>query len=115
MDNFKRFLRSFTSYQKWYLIIVFAITLGFVIFFPDLMLEDSPSKFVMAASVIAVLANPVCELMISKQSRYNFAVDFFLIEICELTVCLYNGWYSIAMVTVLFWMPIDIVSWLRWE
>ena len=68
-------------YQIIYLVSVFTLTAVFVIFFPDLMLDDTSSTFVVVCSVIAVLANPVCELLISKQSRLNFLVDIFFIEV----------------------------------
>ena len=79
----RRFLRSFTPYQIGYLTTVLLITAAFAVFFPDLMLEETSSKFVTACSVVAVLANPVCELLISKQSKLNFLVDALLIEIPE--------------------------------
>lgn len=114
MDTLKSFLRSFTTYQKTYLAVVFALTLLFVIFLPELMLDDTSNMIVMICSVISTLANPLCEIMISKQSKFNFAVDMFLIEIPSLIICLWNGWYAIAIVTVAFWMPIDIISWISW-
>lgn len=108
-------MRSFTPYQIGYLVTVLLLTAAFAILFPELMLEDVSNQFVLACSVIAVLANPVCELMISKQSKLNFLVDLFFIEIPELVICLTMGWYTIAIITVVFWMPIDIFSYLRWS
>ena len=60
------------------------------------------------------LANPICELLISKQSRLNFIVDIFFIEIPEFVLCVWNGWYSIAIITLVFWIPIDIFSYIKW-
>ncbi len=111
----KNFLKSFTPYQLWYLIIVFLITVLFVIFLPEMMLEDMSNPLVVVCSVIAVLANPVCELLISKQSKLNFMVDLFFIEIPELILCIALGWYSIAIVTICFWVPIDIISFIKWK
>ncbi len=111
----KKFLKSFTPYQIGYLVVVVLLTAGFAIFFPDLILEDTSSTFVVACSVIAVLANPICELLISKQSKLNFFVDMFFIEIPEFVLCIAMGWYSIAIITMCFWIPIDIISYLRWK
>ncbi len=108
------FLRSFTPYQITYLVVVFALTIGFTIVMPDMMLEDMSNTFVVVCSVIAVLANPICELLISKQSRLNFIVDIFFIEIPEFVLCVWNGWYSIAIITLVFWIPIDIFSYIKW-
>lgn len=109
-----RFLKSFTPYQLTYLIVVFSLTVAFTIIMPDMMLDDMSNTFVVVCSVIAVLANPICELLISKQSRLNFVVDILFIEIPECVLCLALGWYSIAIVTIIFWIPIDVVSFLRW-
>ena len=40
------FLRSFTPYQITYLVVVFALTIGFTIVMPDMMLEDMSYTFV---------------------------------------------------------------------
>ena len=90
----KNFFKSFTPYQIWYLVIVFVITALFVIFLPEMMLEDMSNPLVVVCSVVAV--------------------DLFLIEIPELVICLAMGWYSIAIVTMCFWVPIDIVSFVKW-
>ena len=114
MQKFKTFLRGFTTYQKCYLIIVLLLTAAFIIFFPELMLEESDSAFVLTCSVISVLANPVCELLISKQSRWNFIVSVIFVEIPEIILSFALGWYTLAAITLIFWMPIDIASFVKW-
>ncbi|MCI8388907.1 MAG: nicotinamide mononucleotide transporter [Clostridiales bacterium] len=111
----KKFLKSFTPYQITYLVVVFVMTALFIIIMPENMLDDMSNPFVVVCSVIATLANPVCELLISKQSKWNFVVDAFLIEIPELIICIALGWYTIAIVTMLFWIPIDVVSFIKWR
>ncbi len=112
--HLKSFIKSFTPYQIGYLATVFTITVLFTVFMPDMMLDDMSNTFVVVCSVIAVLANPLCELLISKQSKLNFLVDIFFIEIPELILCLALGWYTIAAVTIIFWVPVDIVSYIYW-
>lgn len=116
-SRFKSFLKSFTLYQKIFLAAVVLLTAGFVIFFPDQMLEEEYMKsiFLIICSVISVISNPLCELLISKQSKWNFVIDFFLIEIPELVICLYFKWYAIAFTIMLFWMVIDVISFIRWN
>lgn len=110
----KKFLKSFTPYQIGYLLVVFLLTALFIIFLPDLMLDDMSNTLVVVCSVVATLANPLCELLISKQSKWNFMVDIFFIELPELVICLAMGWYTIAIVTMFFWIPIDIFSFRQW-
>lgn len=110
----KSFFKSFTPYQIGYLATVLTLTILFIIFLPDMMLDDMSNTFVVVCSVIAVLANPLCELLISKQSKLNFVVDILFIEVPELVLCLALGWYTIAIVTIAFWVPVDIVSYIYW-
>jgi len=116
-NKLKSFLKSFTLYQKIFLAAVVLLTAGFVIFFPDQMLEEEymKSTLLIICSIISVISNPLCELLISKQSKWNFVIDFFLIEIPELVICLYFKWYAIAFTIMLFWMVIDVISFVRWN
>lgn len=117
MTKFKSFLKSFTLYQKIFLAAVVTLTAGFVIFFPENMLEPDYLKVtsLVICSIISVISNPLCELLISKQSKWNFVIDFFLIEIPELVICLHFGWYAVACTIMLFWMTIDVISFIRWN
>lgn len=117
MSKFKSFLKSFTLYQKLFLAAVVTLTAGFVIFFPENMLEPDYLKVpaLVICSVISVISNPLCELLISKQSKWNFVIDFFLIEVPELVICLHFGWYAVAATIMLFWMVIDVISFIRWN
>lgn len=114
-EKWTRFIKSFTPYQIIYLTAVLLLTCGFAIFFPDLMLENADSALALVCSVVTVLANPLCELLIAKQSRLNFIVDFFLIELTYIIICLNRGWYTLLLTVVCFWMPVDVVSYLRWR
>ena len=116
-SRFKSFLKSFTLYQKIFLAAVVILTAVFVIFFPEHMLEEDymQATFLVVCAVISTLSNPLCELLISKQSKWNFAIDFFLIEVPEMVICIYLGWYAVLATIVLFWIPIDIISFIRWS
>ena len=114
-NKFIKFLKSFTPYQITYLASVFVLVALFAIFLPDEMLEDTSNTFVLVCSIIAVLANPVCELLISKQSKWNFVVSILFIEITESILYFSLGYYSVALISIIFWIPIDIVSFIAWH
>lgn len=114
-SKFKHFLKSFTPYQIIYLIAVVMTTTVLVIFFPEDVLGDYKGIVLVGSAVISTISNPLCELLISKQSKWNFVVDLVFIEIPELVINLHFGWYAVATTIVLFWMPIDVVSFLRWN
>ena len=115
MSQLKAFVKSFTPYQKWYLGIVLVITVLFVLFLPDYILDDTSNRVAVAASVVCVLSNPICELMISKQSKLNFVVDILFVELSELIVCFYNGWFVTAIIICVFWIPVSALSYWRWS
>ena len=59
--------------------------------------------------------NILCELLISKQSRYNFLVSV-LVEIVEIAICVVLMYRFATMATTLFfWLPIDIISYINWS
>lgn len=114
-NKFVKFLKSFTPYQIIYLFSVVVLVVLFAIFLPDEMLEDTSNTFVLVCSIIAVLANPVCELLISKQSKWNFIVSIIFIEVTESILLFSVGNYSTALISIIFWIPIDIASFINWH
>lgn len=114
-NKFLSILKSFTPYQIIYLLSVITMVVLFVIFLPEEMLEDTSNTFVLTCSIIAVLANPICELLISKQSKWNFIVSIIFIEITESVLFFSLGYYSTALISVIFWIPVDFISFLNWH
>lgn len=113
--RFITFLKSFNKFELiWLSSVVVLLTLA-MIFVPDLMFDDSTSTLVVVCSIISIVANPICELMISKQSRYNFIVSIIFIEIVEMIIYFSLNLYSCALVSLLFWVPVDVVSFFRWK
>ena len=115
MEKIKQFFKSFTLYQILYLVIVTALVIVFIVFLPDEMLEDTSNTFVVACSVIAVLANPICELLISKQSKWNFIVSIVGVEITESILYFSLGYYRVALISLIFLIPIDILIFINWH
>ena len=114
-NKFIEFLKSFTLYQIIYLVSIIAMVVLFIIFLPDEMLEDTSNTFVVVCSIIAVLANPVCELLISKQNKWNFIVSIIFIEVTESILFFSLGLYSTALISIIFWIPVDFISFLNWH
>ena len=110
-----KFIKSFNLFETVWLISVVVLLSVFSILLPDLMFEDDSTPLIIICSIVSVVANPICELMISKQSRYNFIVSIVFIEITEMIIYLSLGYYSSAFVSLLFWVPIDIASFIKWK
>ena len=113
--SFLSFIKSFNAFEVIWLVSVVVLLGIFSLFLPDLMFEDSSNTLMIICSITSVVANPVCELMISKQSRYNFIVSIVFIEITEMIIYFSLGLYSSALVSLLFWVPIDIASFVKWK
>lgn len=115
LEKCKSFFHSFTPYQIGYLATVLVLAAVVTFFFPEMMLESTGGVFLITCSVINVIANPVCELLIAKQSKWNFIVDLVFIEGTYVALALALGWYTLAMTCIFFWIPIDIISFVRWS
>ena len=113
--TFLSFLKSFNLFELiWFFSVIVLVTIA-MIFLPDLMFDDSSTKLIVICSVISIVANPLCELMISKQNKYNFIVSILFIEIIEMIIYMSLSLYSCALVSLLFWVPIDMVSFFKWK
>ena len=65
--------------------------------------------------VLDVILNIACELLISKQSKWNFIVSLG-VEIVEILVCVFCLYrFATMAVTLLFWIPCDIISFVMWH
>ena len=120
MTNYKfpsliKFFKSFTKVEAIYMTFVVVLAVGMAVFFPDLMLESTASPLLIVCSVMNVIANPLVETMNAKQFRGNFLIDIFLIEITYIILSLHLGWYTLMLSCIFFWIPIDILSYIRWS
>lgn len=91
----------------------------------EITLEEGPNvqvnSFLVSAGVITflyvldVILNIACELLISKQSKWNFIVSLGveIVEIIICIVCIYR--FATMAVTLLFWIPCDIISFVVWH
>ena len=65
--------------------------------------------------VLDVILNIACELLISKQSKWNFIVSLG-VEVVEILVCVFCMYrFATMAVTLLFWIPCDIISFVMWH
>ena len=115
LPNIRSFIKSFTKFEAYYLTFVVDLAIGMAVFFPEAMLEDTSSPLLLFCSVVNVISNPLCEMMVSKQFRGNFIFDIFAIEITYVLLAYHLGWYTLMLSCIFFWIPIDILSFIRWS
>ncbi|MBR4471925.1 MAG: nicotinamide mononucleotide transporter [Erysipelotrichaceae bacterium] len=106
--------RFFTTYEKvWFMSIMVLATIVSVIF-PEESANGVNGIVIMLLYLLDTFLNILCELLISKQSRYNFLVSV-AVEITEIAICLVLMYRFATMATTLFfWLPIDILSFINW-
>ncbi len=104
----------FTTYEKcWFLGIMVLATI-FAVLFPEESANGVNGIWIMLLYLLDTFLNILCELLISKQSRYNFLVSV-LVEITEIVISIVLMYrFATMAVTLLFWLPIDILSYINW-
>ncbi len=109
------FAKAFTTYEKsWFLTIMLLATIVAVMF-PEESANGVNGIVIMLLYLLDTFLNILCELLISKQSRYNFLVSV-LVEITEIGTCLVLMYrFATIATTLFFWLPIDILSYINWS
>ena len=85
------------------------------VLFPEESANGVNGIIIMLLYLLDTFLNILCELLISKQSRYNFLVSV-LVEIVEILVCVVLMYrFATIATTLFFWLPIDILSYINWS
>lgn len=109
------FGKIFTTYEKcWFMSIMILATI-FAVIFPEESANGVNGIIIMWLYLLDTFLNILCELLISKQSRYNFLVSVFveIVEIVISIVLMYR--FATLATTLFFWLPIDIISFINWS
>ncbi len=104
----------FTTYEKCWFLGIMVLATVFAVIFPEESANGVNGIVIMLLYLLDTFLNILCELLISKQSRYNFLVSV-LVEITEIVICLVLMYrFATMTVTLFFWLPIDIISYINW-
>lgn len=117
--SFKERIKSlwsyFSLYEKiWFFsLIILSVVIAFA--FPEDDVNGINGKLIMSLYLADIFLNILCELLISKQSKWNFIVSLG-VEICEIaTLLAITSRFATMASTLFFWIPIDIVSFINWN
>lgn len=109
------FSKFFSTYEKVWFVSIMILATTFAILFPEEDANGVNGIVIMLLYLLDTFLNILCELLISKQSRYNFIVSLF-VEITEILMCVVLKYRFATMAsTLFFWIPIDIVSFINWS
>lgn len=105
----------FSTYEKIWFLSVSALAILFAFLFPEEDIGGVNGKLIMGLYLIDVFSNVLCELLISKQSKWNFLVSL-VVEITEIAICIVCAYrFATMATTLLFWIPCDIISFVVWN
>ena len=105
----------FTTYEKIWFFSILILAIVFAFLFPEEDVNGVNGKIIMALYLADIFLNILCELLISKQSKWNFIVSVF-VEITEILICIVLSYRFATMAsTLFFWLPIDIISFINWH
>ncbi len=108
------FSKAFTTYEKSWFVGIMTLATIVAVMFPEESANGVNGIVIMLLYLLDTFLNILCELLISKQSRYNFLVSV-AVEITEIAICIVLMYRFATMVTTLFfWLPIDILSYINW-
>ena len=77
----------FTTYEKIWFLSILALASVFAVLFPEEDVNGISGIAIMGLYLLDTFLNILCELLISKQSKWNFIVSVF-VEIAEILICI---------------------------
>lgn len=115
MKKLKQIWNFFTTYEKVWFFSILILSVIFAFVFPEEDMNGVNGKLIMALYLLDIFLNVLCELLISKQSKWNFIVSVF-VELAEIaTLVILAARFATMAVTLFFWLPIDIISFIVWN
>ena len=111
----KNLWNFFTLYEKVWFFSILVLAVIFAFLFPEEDVNGVNGGLIMGLYLADTFLNILCELLISKQSKWNFIVSVF-VEITEIAICVVLSYRFATMAsTLFFWLPIDIISFFNWH
>lgn len=111
----KNLWNYFTLYEKVWFFSILILAFVFAFLFPEEDVNGVNGTLIMGLYLLDTFLNILCELLISKQSKWNFIVSIF-VELAEIAICVVLSYRFATMAsTLFFWLPIDIISFINWH
>ncbi|MCQ2471857.1 MAG: nicotinamide riboside transporter PnuC [Clostridia bacterium] len=114
-SKIKKILNYFTTYEKIWFCSIIILAFVFAFLFPEEDIGGVNGKVIMGLYLLNIFTNILCELLISKQSKWNFLVSL-AVEATEIAICIVCAYRFATMAsTIFFWIPCDIASFINWH
>ena len=114
-ERAKQLWKFFTLYEKIWFFSILILAVVFAFLFPEEDINGVNGGLIMGLYLLDTFLNILCELLISKQSKWNFIVSVF-VEITEIvTLIVLASRFATMATTLFFWLPVDIISFINWH
>jgi len=114
-EKIKKVWNFFTTYEKIWFFSILILSIIFAFLFPEEDTNGVNGTLIMVLYLCDIFFNILCELLLSKQSKWNFIVSIF-VEITEIvTLIILASRFATMATTIFFWLPIDIISFINWN
>ena len=111
----KRLWNYYSTYEKIWFFSITILAFVFAFIFPEEDIGGVNGKIIMALYLVDIFSNILCELLISKQSKWNFLVSL-IVEFTEIAICIVCAYrFATMATTIFFWIPVDIISFFVWH
>lgn len=111
---FTKLWNYYSTYEKCWFVSIIALAFTFAFLFPEEDIGGVNGKIIMTLYLVDIFSNILCELLISKQSKWNFIVSL-VVEATEIAICIVCAYrFATMATTIFFWIPIDIISFVIW-
>lgn len=110
-----RLWNYYSTYEKIWFFSITILAFVFAFIFPEEDIGGVNGKVIMALYLVDIFSNILCELLISKQSKWNFLVSL-VVEFTEIAICIVCAYrFATMATTIFFWIPVDIISFFVWH
>lgn len=114
-NKLKKLWNYFSTYEKVWFFSITILAVVFAFLFPEEDASGVNGNIIMVLYLVDVVSNILCELLISKQSKWNFMVSL-VVEVVEIAICIICAYrFATMATTIFFWIPIDIISFFVWN
>ena len=114
-DKLSQLWHYFTAYERWWFSIILGLSILISYLYPEEPVNGVDGRIIAALYLTNIFSNALCELLIAKQSKWNFMVSL-VVELTEIAIPVLLAFrFATIAVTLLFWIPIDIISFINWH
>lgn len=115
IDFLNRKTNNFTNFEKIWLFGLIAIAVVLAIVLPEESVNGIDGRLITILYLMDITFAMLCELLITKQSKWN-AIIYLLVEAIEFTtLLLLRARFASLAIILVFWVPMHILTFVNWH